>query len=351
LVPEADDDPAAAVAVPPPLPASAPLAADRISVEVPLESLVPENIARAESLPRRDAFEIEPEGDRSTPSSSMPSPIAIAAPEHNPLTTDAATSLHRLGRRARIGIPAATLLAAVVLWGTLHARSMSRSDGPTGTAHAATRVDPTVTLHAAAVPSVRVTSIEPASSAHPSGETLEPAPPSASKEPPTPNPSATAPREAPKVPSIEAPGNAPSEARAAKDPPQPQKLSPTQPIERSHPTAAASKADRAAETELPDPNQAPARSGKSNVDEDALQQALAQAAQRAQGCHVPGGPTGSVRVSITFAPSGDVTGATVQGASFSNTIEGECIAAKFRALHIPAFSGSDFVARKTVAIE
>jgi hypothetical protein len=58
-----------------------------------------------------------------------------------------------------------------------------------------------------------------------------------------------------------------------------------------------------------------------------------------------------VRVSVTFAPSGDVTGAAVAGAAFSNTVEGECIAAKFRALHIPAFTGNDFVARKSVTIE
>jgi hypothetical protein len=111
------------------------------------------------------------------------------------------------------------------------------------------------------------------------------------------------------------------------------------------------KMDRPAETELPDPNVAPPRSTKSNVDEDALQQALAQAAQRAKGCHVPGGPTGNVRVSITFASSGEVTGATVQGALFSNTLEGECIAAKFRSVQIPPFTGGDFVAHKTVAIE
>jgi hypothetical protein len=95
----------------------------------------------------------------------------------------------------------------------------------------------------------------------------------------------------------------------------------------------------------------PARAAKSNVDDEAVQQALAQAAERAKGCHVAGGPTGNVRVAVNFAPSGDVTGASVQGAAFSNTVEGECIAAKFRALHIPAFTGNDFVARKTVSIE
>jgi hypothetical protein len=111
------------------------------------------------------------------------------------------------------------------------------------------------------------------------------------------------------------------------------------------------KADKPVETELPDPGATPARGAKSTVDDDALQTALSQAAQRAKGCYVEGGPKGTVRVSITFASSGDVTGASVQGAAFTNTVEGECIAAKFRALHIPAFTGADFVARKTVTIE
>ena len=64
-----------------------------------------------------------------------------------------------------------------------------------------------------------------------------------------------------------------------------------------------------------------------------------------------GGPTGNVRVSVTFAPSGDVIGAVVSGALFSNTVEGECIAAKFRNLHIPPFSGNEIVVRKTVTID
>jgi hypothetical protein len=94
-----------------------------------------------------------------------------------------------------------------------------------------------------------------------------------------------------------------------------------------------------------------ARPAKPTVDEEALQQALAQASQRAKGCHVAGGPTGNVRVSVSIAPSGDATGATVQGALFSNTVEGECIAAKFRALHIPPFTGNDVMVRKTVTID
>jgi hypothetical protein len=111
-----------------------------------------------------------------------------------------------------------------------------------------------------------------------------------------------------------------------------------------------SKGEKPPETELPDPAASP-RASKSNVDDEALQAALSQAAQRAKGCHVEGGPTGTVRVAVTFAPSGDVTGASVQGAAFTNTVEGECIAAKFRALHIPAFAGAEFVAKKSVTIE
>lgn len=119
---------------------------------------------------------------------------------------------------------------------------------------------------------------------------------------------------------------------------------------RSVPAAALAR-EHPIETELPDPGTLLTSPGKSTVDEAVLQQSLAQAAERAKGCHIEGGPTGTVRVSVTFAPSGDVTGAAVQGAAFTNTVEGECIAAKFRALHIPAFTGNEFVARKAVTIE
>jgi hypothetical protein len=56
-------------------------------------------------------------------------------------------------------------------------------------------------------------------------------------------------------------------------------------------------------------------------------------------------------VTVTLAPSGDVTGVSVSGAAFTNTVEADCIAAKFRAIHVPAFTGGDYVARKSVTIE
>jgi len=65
---------------------------------------------------------------------------------------------------------------------------------------------------------------------------------------------------------------------------------------------------------------------------------------------VQGGPTGTARVTVTFAPSGEVTGASVGGA-LANSVEGSCIAAKFRALHVPPFVGADVVVRKSFSID
>jgi hypothetical protein len=52
---------------------------------------------------------------------------------------------------------------------------------------------------------------------------------------------------------------------------------------------------------------------------------------------------------VTFAPGGNVTSVFVRGAAFSGTIEGKCIAAKFRAVQIPPFNGTeDVTLNKTV---
>jgi outer membrane biosynthesis protein TonB len=189
----------------------------------------------------------------------------------------------------------------------------------------------------------------------PSAVPIEPTPPAvpssvpAAQEPPAPTPTPTP---APIAVAPEKPAETTHASETTSDEARPKKTTAaSSPAATPRPTSQAPKADRPLETELPDPGAAPARAGKSTVDDDALQAALSQAAQRAKGCHVEGGPKGSVRVSVTFAPSGDVTGASAQGAGFTNTMEGECIAAKFRALHIPAFTGNEFVAKKTVTIE
>jgi hypothetical protein len=151
-----------------------------------------------------------------------------------------------------------------------------------------------------------------------------------------------------------APAAAPTEeARAAERPAEP----PAQEGKRSEtaPRTAKGGTDTQPATHVPagageDENAAP-RASRSNVDDGAVQQAMAQAASRASGCITTGSPTGVAHVSVTFAASGDVISAVVQGPPFAHTLEGECIAAKFRALHVPAFSGDNLTARKNITLQ
>ena len=78
--------------------------------------------------------------------------------------------------------------------------------------------------------------------------------------------------------------------------------------------------------------------------------ALSAAAVSAGSCKKPGGPTGGGKATITFAPSGRVTTATVSGGSFAGTPVGGCIASVFRRSHVPAFSGSSVTVSKSFSI-
>jgi predicted Zn finger-like uncharacterized protein len=78
--------------------------------------------------------------------------------------------------------------------------------------------------------------------------------------------------------------------------------------------------------------------------------ALTGAAGAAGGCKKPGGPTGTGKVQVTFAPSGRVTSATVMGAPFAGTAVGGCVAAAFRRAKVPAFSGNAVTVSKSFAV-
>jgi predicted Zn finger-like uncharacterized protein len=77
--------------------------------------------------------------------------------------------------------------------------------------------------------------------------------------------------------------------------------------------------------------------------------ALSAAASAAGSCKKPGGPTGSGKTTVTFAPSGRATTATVAG-SFAGTPVGGCVASVFRRAHVPAFSGSSVTVSKSFNI-
>jgi hypothetical protein len=78
--------------------------------------------------------------------------------------------------------------------------------------------------------------------------------------------------------------------------------------------------------------------------------ALTGASGAAGGCKKAGGPTGTGKVQVTFAPSGRVTSATVMGAPFAGTAVGGCVAGAFRRAKVPAFSGNPVTVSKSFAI-
>jgi hypothetical protein len=82
-------------------------------------------------------------------------------------------------------------------------------------------------------------------------------------------------------------------------------------------------------------------------DRNAAMQALRDAGDRAHAClvRVPSGP---LRIAVTFARSGAVEGAVVEG-PLAGTAPGACVEAKFRPLRIPPFRGSSLTVRKTIA--
>jgi predicted Zn finger-like uncharacterized protein len=77
---------------------------------------------------------------------------------------------------------------------------------------------------------------------------------------------------------------------------------------------------------------------------------LTSASNSAQSCKKGGGPTGSGKVQVTFAPSGRVTSATVQGGPFAGTPTGGCVASLFRRAKVPPFSGDAITVSKSFMI-
>lgn len=84
-------------------------------------------------------------------------------------------------------------------------------------------------------------------------------------------------------------------------------------------------------------------------DPGAASSAMQAAAANAASCREPGTPAGTVRVSVTFAPTGRATTALVSGA-FAGTSVGGCIARTFRAARVEPFEGNLVTVHKTVTI-
>ena len=69
-----------------------------------------------------------------------------------------------------------------------------------------------------------------------------------------------------------------------------------------------------------------------------------------QSCKKAGGPTGAGKVKVTFAPSGSVESAVIEGPPYEGTPVGGCIAGKYRGAHVPAFSGPPVSVEKSFSI-
>jgi hypothetical protein len=95
---------------------------------------------------------------------------------------------------------------------------------------------------------------------------------------------------------------------------------------------------------------APAPADLPPIDQAALRSALAAAAEQASSCRKDGDPVGTATAVVTFAPSGRVTSALVQGPPFAGTATGGCIAASLRRAKVPAFSGGHVTVSKTIQI-
>jgi predicted Zn finger-like uncharacterized protein len=85
-------------------------------------------------------------------------------------------------------------------------------------------------------------------------------------------------------------------------------------------------------------------------DAQAAKTALGGAAANASSCKEPGGPTGTGRVSITFAASGRPTSVAVTG-DLAGTTVGSCVARLFRSARVPAFSGEPVTVSKTFSVQ
>lgn len=100
---------------------------------------------------------------------------------------------------------------------------------------------------------------------------------------------------------------------------------------------------------IPTPTATATPSG-AEFDKGAASAALGTAVGQAAACKQPGDPSGTARVSVTFAPSGRVTVANVAGPPFAGTATGSCIARAFKTATVPAFSGDAVTVSKTVNI-
>jgi len=98
-------------------------------------------------------------------------------------------------------------------------------------------------------------------------------------------------------------------------------------------------------------NAPPPAADGTEFDRAAARTALANAAAQASACRKDGDPSGTASITITFAPSGRITSANLQGPPFAGTATGGCIASAMRRATVPAFSGEHVTVTKTIVVQ
>ncbi|WP_437295892.1 zinc-ribbon domain-containing protein [Sorangium sp. So ce426] len=248
---------------------------------------------------------------RPPPSMSLPSKASVppaSLSSLSPLTAPEASA-----KKGRTGLIAAAIAAVVLIGGV--AFFFMQSPTP----EASTATPEQVNTAPAEVPS-------PAQTAAPA-----------------PTPAETAAAATPSTAETAAPSAEPTASAEAPSAATPAAATPAAAEKPASAPAAAAEKPAASKPE-------PAASSGAEFNRGAASSALGAAAGSAKSCKKAGGPTGTGRVKVTFAPSGSVTSAEVQGAPFAGTSVGGCVARLFRSARVPAFGGGSVTVSKSFTI-
>ncbi|HMJ14913.1 MAG TPA: hypothetical protein VK524_26050, partial [Polyangiaceae bacterium] len=147
-------------------------------------------------------------------------------------------------------------------------------------------------------------------------------------------------------PHQDTPGRVPRERRAT---------SPEGSRAQAAPSSAIHKPAKTQSEPAAEPAPAPAEPSRPAVtapfDKNAAVSVLNSLAAQASACRQAGDPTGTATVVITFAPSGRITNATLNGPPFAGTATGGCVARTLRRAQVPAFKGDHVTVSKTVLLQ
>jgi type IV secretory pathway VirB10-like protein len=275
-----------------------------------------------------------------------------AAPSLPPVAPVLASAIFRASQRPAerskitnfaAGIAALLVVAAAGYLGAMSGKQKAAPEPAQAEPSAAAKVDPPTPV-ATALPHV-----DPPPAPSPTAES--PPTPRAREVLPEPPPRRTASEEEPprarKTTSEDEPAR-PRKAATEEEPARARSSETARPS-RSRATRPAADEESAGppETRLPDSSEAPP--ARPTIDQGALRAAFAEGEAKAKACLGATSPTGTARFSVTFAPTGEVVGAIISGAPFANTLEGQCMTAKFRSVRVPPFTGGEVIVRKSIS--